>query len=1569
MKSYYPMNSSRVALLFAVALCGSGLFAQALPPVTDGLVVWLSADAVNTGDANQVRIVGPDTFVKQWNDGSGNARHATQTTDADQPKYIASGLNGKPVLRFTQVNDDAGSELKLGDLSALFPTAGSMFAVSTINSDARYNLFDNRTNDSRWVASTWNESVPGVFANGRKGMTYASWPQTGSHVFAMESSSSIYRFVIDGTQIGSAAGDYHNGNGQNWTIGDRPGNGQQLNGDIPEFILYNRVLTAAEANLVGGYLAQKYAVTTSYPALPAPPAPTGVVAAPLSSGAIRVSWGQATGAASYNVWFRNTVTSVEQLLSAPVSPFTVTGLTNGTSYEIKVSATNPSGTSAYSAMVSATPVVSAAKDILTFVFPGQPEVTFSGTNISVTVPVTTDITALAPTCTVSLLATSSPVSGTPRDFTSPQTYTVTAEDLSTQVYTVTVTKGAVPTIFTWATAVAGNWSDFSNGTNDLANGARPAASGQTYCTLNFNQAGTYTSTNDRNAGFLLNKVNFGGSVALAGSSLAFTTNGATLPTINQNSLNPITINTPISLAASTTLGGTSTGDVTLGGSITGAGSLTKSNGGVLILNGTNSYTGGTVISAGYVGCSLQNPSPLGGAGSVNVTVQSGATLGLNRNQITGTLTLNGGKVQTSNGWGDDAWNGPVILAATSTVDVGATDGSFNMNGVVSGSGALIKLGTSNKAMPLTGANTFTGAVSVQAGALQAKSLNRVSGGTANSNLGAPTTVPNGTIALGSGNTAGNLLYTGPGETTDRVIKLAGTTGGATLSQFGAGSGLPTTRGESGLLKFTGDVSIPGTAGVDNRKTLTLTQANTSISGSLIGRGEISGSIGDSVLGTSGQVATSVTKASTGTWTLSGVNTYGGATKVQAGTLAFAKSNSLGGSSLDISTGAKVQLDYIGTRQISSLTFNAGAAQSNGTYGSTSSIATNKDDTRFSGLGTVTVGAITAPSTTTLARTTGTSPSNGGVALTFTATVAGSAPTGSVVFYDGLTALGTAALNGSAQASLSTSTLTAAVHEMTAWYLGNGSNAPSASASLSQTVVETRPATTTTQALTSGSNPSGFGAAVTFTATVAGTAPTGTVTFYDGAVVLGSSALNGSAQASWSVSNLARGWHPITSRYAGDSNNAPSTVAAALFQTVNPPAGNGKVKVFILAGQSNMVGKGVVETGRDPNNLSSNGFAGGLGSLRNMLNREPNKYGYLADPAHPIAGGSPGWLTRSDVWVTYWGESNAENRRGNLDADFGDYGGQGRIGPEYGFGLVAGSQLADQVLIIKYAFGGKSLAADFRPPSSGGTVGPYYTGMLARVNQVLTDLSTFFPAYTGGGYEIVGLGWHQGFNDRINTGYAAEYEVNMTNFIKDVRTALGVPNLPFSIGNTGMAVAPADAGALTVIAAQAAVANPALHPEFAGTVSTVETRPFDYGELLGGSSEGYHWYWNAESYFNIGDSMGRAMMALLPPLSSAKNILTFDFPGQPATTFSGTNISVTVPYGTSVTALAPTYTLSALATASPVSGTTRNFTTPQTYTVTAQDLTTQVYTVTVTVAPSPVSTWASNPAQGLTAGVN
>lgn len=1021
------------------------------------------------------------------------------------------------------------------------------------------------------------------------------------------------------------------------------------------------------------------------------------------------------------------------------------------------------------------------------------------------------------------------------------------------------------------------------------------------------------------------------------------------------------------------------------GAITGSGSLIKNGSNATNISGPNSYTGGTIINGGSLGSEAAgNNTFLGSSTNAQVTVNAGASLSLNNNAITGTLNLNGGKLATGNSFQSN-WYGSIVLGAgtTSSFDVGNT-GGLSISAVISGSGGLTKLGATTSPVALNGDNTFSGPVSIQAGALAVTSLNRVSGGTANSQLGAPTTVADGTISFGSTTTTGILYYRGNGETTDRVIKLAGTTGGATIYQGGSAY-LPTTRGQSGLLKFTSDLSVPGSAGADNRKTLTLTHENKAGNGQATGQGEISGSIGDSLLGNSGQTATSIVKAGSGTWVLSGINTYTGSTQVQAGVLAFSRPQSLGSGALDISTGAKVRLDYLGTRQVSSLTFQNGSPQPNGTYGSYESLATFKDDTRFAGLGTITVGPLATSPTVSLALSNGSSSNNGGTSVTYTATVTGGQVGGLVLFYDGLTLIGAAKLNYSYQAVFTTSQLTGGSHSITAVYVGHSNSGPGYSNSLTQTVTESRTTSSTTLARTSGADPSAFGSALTFTATVSGTAPTGTVSFYDGNTLLGTATLNGSGQASISTSGLPTGWRPITASYQGDAFNTPSTTSSALFHTVKPPTGNGKLKVFILAGQSNMQGKSVVETGRDPNNYAITNLVGGMGSLRHMLNKNPKRYGYLADPANPI-GANPGWLKRSDVSVAYWsggGTSDvpspvATARNGDLDPYFGNNGegpsgGNGRMGPEYAFGLVMGSQLDDQVLLIKYSFGGKSLGGDYRPPTAvaqrGGTVGPYYTGMVSRVNHVLNNLSTYCPSYTGGGYEISGFAWHQGWNDRISATYTAEYEANLTNLIQDLRTAWSAPNMPVVIGTTSMANVEGDSLGLQLVAAQKAVANPALHPEFAGTVATVDTRAFDYGTDVSPSSEGFHWNWNSESYFNIGETMGQALMGLLANQSSEKDIVTFSIPGQTTASISGNTISVTLPYGTDVTALIPDLTLSALATVNPIPVTPRNFTSPQVYTVTAQNLSTKTYTVTVNYTTPPFNQWASTPGLGLSSGVN
>ncbi|MEI6606098.1 MAG: Ig-like domain repeat protein [Verrucomicrobiota bacterium] len=1039
------------------------------------------------------------------------------------------------------------------------------------------------------------------------------------------------------------------------------------------------------------------------------------------------------------------------------------------------------------------------------------------------------------------------------------TRTLTATDTITSSITGTqsgISVVVLATTFNWTSTASGNWSAASNWTNNAGTPAAPATAGLASYVLNINATGTYTATSDLTAGFQLNEFNYNGTgAAIAGNSLTFGANGANLPQINENSANALVVTNAMALAANTTVGGTGSGQLVLQGLISGTGSLTKNGPGSLRIDHANTYSGGTTINTGDIYVFVTNT----GLGTGPVTLNSGAYLSLEHVDFSNNLILNGGTINAGNGFGDSC-SGTVAL--NSVISINAANAMLFSNTIRGAGGWSLTGGV----LRLSATNTFSGPTSVANGTLQVASLNSVTGGAVSSTLGAPTTAANGTLSMGANST---LLYVGAGETTDRIIKLTSTTGGATLTQNGTGAGItPFPSGQSGLLKFTSNLLIPGSAGADNRKTLTLRNLNGLNTGNSPGQGEISGSIGDSLLGLTDKTATSVTMAGTGnstctgTWTLSGSNTYTGATKVQSGVLAFTRSNALGTGPLDISTGAKVRLDYIGTRQVSALTFNAGSAQANGTYGSSASTATFKDDTRFVGPGTVTVGTL-SPTVVTLARTSGSNPSNGGAAVAFTATVAGSAPTGNVKIYDGLTLIGTSALDGTYHASVTTDTLTGGTHTLTAQYAGNAGNPAAASSPLTHTVNETRAATSTALSLTSGPNPSNLGTAVTFTATVTGASPTGYVTFYNGTTPLGATALNGSGLATLTTSTLAAGWRSITASYAGDATHQPGVSSPALFQSVTPPVGNGKVKVFILAGQSNMVGHCQVETGRNPNNTSVTNLIGGLGSLRHMLNANPNKYGYLADPANPTGAGNPGWIKRSDVSVTYKGDGD---RSGILDANFGDNATAGQIGPEYAFGLVTGSQIGDQVLLIKYAFGGKSLYGDFRPPSSGGTVGPYYTGMVAQVRTVLNNLGTYVAGYAGQGYEITGFGWHQGWNDSGDT--VAQYEGLLCNLIKDLRTEFALPNLPVVVANTGMA----QSYCANVIQAQNNVGNPVLHPEFAGTVTTVDTRPFDFGEMLSPSSDATHWNWNAESYFNVGESMGLAMLALLP---SATSLSPFD----------------------------------------------------------------------------------------------
>lgn len=271
-----------------------------------------------------------------------------------------------------------------------------------------------------------------------------------------------------------------------------------------------------------------------------------------------------------------------------------------------------------------------------------------------------------------------------------------------------------------------------------------------------------------------------------------------------------------------------------------------------------------------------------------------------------------------------------------------------------------------------------------------------------------------------------------------------------------------------------------------------------------------------------------------------------------------------------------------------------------------------------------------------------------------------------------------------------------------------------------------------------------------------------------------------------------------------------------------------VQVFILAGQSNMEGKAKVVVAE---------YQAGQPATRDL-------YAALRRDGK--------WAEREDVWIKFL------DRKGNLTVG---YGSPGCIGPELGFGWVVGDHCREPVLLIKTAWGGRSLYRDFRPTSAGlppaevldkmlaemrkrkpdatraeveKTFGASYRAMLAEVAGTLADLKTPFPAYAGQGYELAGLIWFQGWNDMISADATAEYTANLAHFIRDVRKDLKAPRLPFVIGQMGVDGVNPNANVKKFKAAQAAVLEAA---EFRGNVALVRTD--------------VHWDTEAEAVFKKG----------------------------------------------------------------------------------------------------------------------
>jgi hypothetical protein len=303
----------------------------------------------------------------------------------------------------------------------------------------------------------------------------------------------------------------------------------------------------------------------------------------------------------------------------------------------------------------------------------------------------------------------------------------------------------------------------------------------------------------------------------------------------------------------------------------------------------------------------------------------------------------------------------------------------------------------------------------------------------------------------------------------------------------------------------------------------------------------------------------------------------------------------------------------------------------------------------------------------------------------------------------------------------------------------------------------------------------------------------------------------------------------------------ATMTSSLMATEKP------LKVYILAGQSNMEGQARIET-------------------FDYIGDDPATAPLLKEMRGP--DGKP--VVCDKVWISYLTGAKDRNGEGvgKLTAGYGSRYGRDlaelgdKIGPEFTFGLTMEKAHDGPVLIIKTAWGGKSLHTDFRPPSAGpyklnawqlenypkqeghgipkdfkkwkvdkkSATGVYYRLMTDHVKKVLTDIKRVYPDYDPKqGYELAGFVWFQGWNDMVDgqtypgankSGRFDLYSELMAHFIRDVRKDFNAPKMPFVIGVMGVGGVQEKPNYF-----RQAMAAPAAMPEFKGNVVAVETAPY------------------------------------------------------------------------------------------------------------------------------------------------
>ena len=336
--------------------------------------------------------------------------------------------------------------------------------------------------------------------------------------------------------------------------------------------------------------------------------------------------------------------------------------------------------------------------------------------------------------------------------------------------------------------------------------------------------------------------------------------------------------------------------------------------------------------------------------------------------------------------------------------------------------------------------------------------------------------------------------------------------------------------------------------------------------------------------------------------------------------------------------------------------------------------------------------------------------------------------------------------------------------------------------------------------------------------------------------------------------------------------APATgIAGAFPDPEGAPANlNKPVQVYILLGQSNMLGSGRITPGKK----------GPEGSLTHAV-KEKGLYPYLIDDegnwtvrrdvrnVRVMGSGLGGMRLFNNEWMTIKGRA---------------------IGPEIGIGHHLGNATDAPVMILKSCIGNRALGWDLLPPGGEGFeftdskgvtwvhpgykgspekwrkgeeperikwyAGMQYDGDIARAKKVVADLAKFYPGAKS--CEIAGFFWWQGDRDSRSEALSSRYEKNLVHLIKRLRKDFDAPNAKFVCATLGQTERGDTGNGGKILDAMFAVDGDfGKYPEFKGNVAVVYTHPLS----LGGSSGG-HYNGNVETYMNVGEAMGKTMVGLM-----------------------------------------------------------------------------------------------------------